>query len=64
MQKILNSKDLMLKLLAYYCFEDTNKNVLITLHTIMVRSPDMDVYLAHPQPEALFLAEGLEGVSH
>ena len=27
----------MLKLLIYYCFDDTNKSALITLHTLMCR---------------------------
>ena len=37
--KILGSKDLMLKLIVYYTFEDYNKSALITLHTLMSK-PD------------------------
>ena len=39
-RKILGSKDLMLRLIVYYTFEDTNKSALITLYTLMSTQPD------------------------
>ena len=37
---MVNSKDLLLKMLIYYTKAETNKSTLITLHTLMTQVPD------------------------
>lgn len=39
-QKMVNSKDLLLKMLIYYTKAETNKSTLITLHTLMTQVPN------------------------
>ena len=40
-EKIVASKDIMLKLFVYYTFPDTNKSALITLHTLFSQKQDL-----------------------
>ena len=40
-EKIVASKDIMLKLFVYYTFPDTNKSALITLHTLFSQKSDL-----------------------
>ena len=40
-EKIVASKDIMLKLFVYYTFPDTNKSALITLHTLFSQKHDL-----------------------
>ena len=40
-EKIVASKDIMLKLFIYYTFPDTNKSALITLHTLFSQKHDL-----------------------
>ena len=39
-KRVVQSKDLMLKLLVYYNLDTTHKSALITLHTLMVKVPN------------------------